>query len=137
MKGPIYIRYRFEDGDEHRTLYRDAMHQELESLQALAKATGNYEPLHRWLENRAQEGFGLATATQAKHEHAQAVKERTEAARAAKDEHKRLKYERIRALAVDSILTGDDLVGFIRVWWKDLYGEPLPSARTIYRALKD
>jgi hypothetical protein len=132
MKGPIYIRYRFEDGDEHRMLYRDALAAEHRQLLALAKATGNHDPLNRWLEQRAQKDFQEAATKQAKREY-QAAAVRGKQAKA------REKAERIRAIAATSPdLQGDELVCNIQVRWDEVRTdakEKIPSARTIYRAL--
>ena len=130
MKGPIYIRYRFEDGTEHRVLRRDVMKHELTQLQALAAETGNNEALNRWLERWAQKEMDLATAKQGQHT-------RAHQAREGRETKQRLRYERIRGIAEKNyLLTGEDLVDKVRVVWCDLYeNEKAPSASTIYRAL--
>jgi len=129
MKGPIYIRYRFEDGTEHRVLRRDVMKHELAQLQALAAATGNDEALNRWLERWAQKEMDLATTKHDQHVRAHRAREGREA-------KQRVRYERIREIAEQNyLLTGDELVDKVRLVYRDLYGDKVPSASTVYRAV--
>ena len=135
MNKPIYQRFRFTDGTEHGMLRRDVLAREQEQLLALAKATGNYEPLHRWLESRAQQDFGLAAAIQAKHEQPQK-------ARATRSQNSRDLYELIREWAAEvPDKAGAELDYYISVRWRDIYPEdthpdkPPPTPRTIARAM--
>lgn len=122
----IYVRYTFEDGDSHAVLLKDDLANEQRQLVALAQATGNFAPLNRWWEKRAEQTAAAAVAMSG-----------AAAARKARKQKSEERHRRIRAIAeTNYLLQGEDLIDKVRIVWTDLYpDERPPSKSVIYRAL--